>query len=133
MSGASVFNQRGHSPTFSVTASYLKPDLTNQSASFLSNRLLTQLMNGFLRFAHWTFCDYTNATARPTTPALCEESEHLEGHGNIPGRVLKECADQLAGVLTDIFNTSLQQAVVPLCFKTAIVIPVPKNHNVLSQ
>ena len=52
------------------------------------------------------------------------------GPDNIPGRVLRECADQLAHVLTDIFNTSLNQAVVPLCFKTATIIPVPKKSNI---
>ncbi len=35
------------------------------------------------------------------------------GPDNIPGRVLKDCAAQLTDVLTDIFNTSLSQAVVP--------------------
>ncbi len=33
------------------------------------------------------------------------------GPDNIPGRVLKDCAPQLTDVLTDIFNTSLSQAV----------------------
>ncbi len=33
------------------------------------------------------------------------------GPDNIPGRVLKDCAAQLTDVLTDIFNTSLSQAV----------------------
>ncbi|XP_053702104.1 uncharacterized protein LOC128747907 [Synchiropus splendidus] len=49
------------------------------------------------------------------------------GPDNIPGRLIKECADQLSQVLTDIFNTSLTQAVVPPCFKSAIIIPVPKK------
>ncbi|KAK1804805.1 hypothetical protein P4O66_003647 [Electrophorus voltai] len=40
------------------------------------------------------------------------------GPDNIPGRVLRECADQLADVLTDIFNISLSCTVVPTCFKT---------------
>lgn len=52
------------------------------------------------------------------------------GPDNIPGRVLKECADQLAGVLTDIFNTSLDQAVVPSGYKTATIIPFPKKHTI---
>ncbi|KAM4582719.1 uncharacterized protein V3H82_006706 [Fundulus diaphanus] len=52
------------------------------------------------------------------------------GPENIPGRVLKECAGQLAGVLTDIFNTSLEQATVPACFKSASIIPVPKKPQV---
>ena len=52
------------------------------------------------------------------------------GPDNIPGQVLKECADQLTGVLTDIFSTSLIQAVVPSCLKTARIIPVPKRPTI---
>ena len=54
------------------------------------------------------------------------------GPDNIPGRVLKECADQLACVLTDIFNTSLVKAKVPAFFKNASIIPVPKKTTILS-
>lgn len=39
--------------------------------------------------------------------------------------VLGECGDQLANVLRDIFNNSLEQTVVPSCFKSATIIPVP--------
>ncbi len=39
------------------------------------------------------------------------------GPDGIPGRVLKACAFQLAGVFTDIFNLSLSLSVVPSCFK----------------
>ncbi len=49
---------------------------------------------------------------------------------NIPGRVLKDCAAQLTDVLTDIFNTSLSQAVVPTCLKSTTIIPVPKKSPV---
>ncbi len=49
---------------------------------------------------------------------------------NIPGRVLKDCAAQLMDVLTDIFNTSLSQAVVPTCLKSTTIIPVPKKSPV---
>ncbi|KAK1791048.1 hypothetical protein P4O66_002092 [Electrophorus voltai] len=52
------------------------------------------------------------------------------GPDNIPGRVLRECADQLADVLTDIFNISLSCAVVPTCFETTTIIPVPKKATV---
>ncbi|KAK1799569.1 hypothetical protein P4O66_000371 [Electrophorus voltai] len=57
---------------------------------------------------------------------------HLEAAGpdNIPGHVLRECADQLADVLTDIFNISLSCAVVPTCFKTTTIVPVPKKPTV---
>ncbi len=44
----------------------------------------------------------------------------------IPGRVLKACAHQLAGVFTDIFNLSLSLSVIPSCFKTATIGPVER-------
>ncbi|KAK3511415.1 hypothetical protein QTP70_007327 [Hemibagrus guttatus] len=52
------------------------------------------------------------------------------GPDNIPGRVLRECAKQLADVFTDIFNISLSSAVVPTCLKTTTIIPVPKKSPV---
>ncbi len=52
------------------------------------------------------------------------------GPDNIPDRVLKGCAAQLTDVLTDIFNTSLSQAVVPTCLKSTTIIPVPKKSPV---
>ncbi|XP_073669588.1 uncharacterized protein [Paramisgurnus dabryanus] len=53
-----------------------------------------------------------------------------EGPDAIPGRVLKECAYQLADVFADIFNMSLATSTVPTCFKTATIIPVPKQSHV---
>lgn len=52
------------------------------------------------------------------------------GPDNFSGRVLKECADQLAPALTDIFNTSLNHAIIPSYFKTVTVIPVPKKPTI---
>ncbi len=52
------------------------------------------------------------------------------GPDNIPGRVLKDCAEQLTDVLTDIFNTLLSQAVIPTCLKSTTIIPVPKKSPV---
>ena len=48
------------------------------------------------------------------------------GPDGISGRVLRSCAVQLAPVFTTIFNLSLAQSVVPTCFKSSIVVPVPK-------
>ncbi len=52
------------------------------------------------------------------------------GPANIPGHVLRDCAAQLTDVLTDIFNTSLSQAVVPTCLKSTTIIPIPKKSPV---
>ncbi|XP_070183628.1 uncharacterized protein [Littorina saxatilis] len=43
---------------------------------------------------------------------------------------LRSCADQLAPVFTDIFNTSVQQMSVPRCFKSSVIVPVPKKPKV---
>lgn len=51
------------------------------------------------------------------------------GPDYIPGCVLKRCAEQLKDVFTDIFNISLSQAKVPICFKSATIIPLPKTPN----
>ncbi len=50
------------------------------------------------------------------------------GPDGITGRVLRSCADQLAGLFTSIFNESLATSVVPTSFKKSIIIPVPKNN-----
>ncbi len=47
----------------------------------------------------------------------------------ITGRVLRSCADQLAGLFTSIFNESLATSVVPTSFKKSVIIPVPKNSK----
>ncbi|KAI4882102.1 hypothetical protein NFI96_000102 [Prochilodus magdalenae] len=52
------------------------------------------------------------------------------GPDGIPGRILKVCAHQLAGVFTDIFNLSLSLSVVPACFKLATIVPVPKTARI---
>ncbi len=51
------------------------------------------------------------------------------GPDGITGRVLRSCADQLAGLFTSIFNESLATSVVPTPFKKSLIIPVPKNSK----
>ncbi len=51
------------------------------------------------------------------------------GPDGITGRVLRSCADQLAGLFTSIFNESLATSVVTTSFKKSIIIPVPKNNK----
>nr|XP_049579070.1 uncharacterized protein LOC125970585 [Syngnathus scovelli] len=102
-------------------------------------RLLNDLNRFFARF------DAQNSTCPlKTTPPPHEQPLHLSADGvrralaaidtrkaagpdNIPGRALKDCAGELSGVFTDIFNVSLQQAIVPSCFKAATIVPVPKK------
>ncbi len=52
------------------------------------------------------------------------------GPDSIPGRVLKACAFQLAGVFTDIFNLFFSLSVVPACFKKSTIVPIPKKNKI---
>ena len=53
----------------------------------------------------------------------------MTGPDGIPGRVWRTCAEQLSGALTDIFNLSLAQAIVPMCLKTTTITPLPKQSK----
>lgn len=105
-----------------------------------SNPSLLNSLNSF--FAR--FDEQNNTRPQKTPPPLHDQplclstasvkrtlatinSRKATGPDNIPGRVLKDCAEELKEVFTDVFNTSLKQATVPSCFKAATIIPVPKK------
>jgi hypothetical protein len=50
------------------------------------------------------------------------------GSDRLPGRVLRACADQLAGVFTDIFKMSLIESVIPTCFKQTTIAQEHKGN-----
>ncbi len=110
------------------------PQLCDSNISLLNN------LNSF--FARFEAQNNTHPQKTPPPPhdqALCLSAASMKrtlstintrkatGPDNIPGRVLKDCAEELKDVFTDIFNTSLRQAAVPSCFKSTIIIPVPKK------
>ncbi len=51
------------------------------------------------------------------------------GPDGVSGQVLRDCAGQLAGVFTKIFNQCLSQTVVPSCLKTSTIIPISKKNT----
>ena len=57
-------------------------------------------------------------------------SRKAAGPDNVSPCLLKQCAGQLSGVFTDIFNVSLSQCIVPQCFKKSTIIPVRKKCSV---
>ncbi|KAI4892579.1 hypothetical protein NFI96_008375, partial [Prochilodus magdalenae] len=71
---------------------------------------------------------------RPLTPTDIRSSvtprRDAGGDIEIPARVLRECADQMTDVFTDIFNISLSSATVPTCLKATTIIPMPKKSSV---
>ncbi|KAK3517380.1 hypothetical protein QTP70_005360, partial [Hemibagrus guttatus] len=65
----------------------------------------------------------TTADVRRT---LCRVNPRkAAGPDNIRGKVLRECAEQLADVFTYIFNISLS-SIITTCLKTITIIPLPK-------
>ncbi|KAK0142660.1 RNA-directed DNA polymerase from mobile element jockey [Merluccius polli] len=100
---------------------------SNSSPSVMDMPFLQELNNFYARF------DKENkdtATKTELSDALSKiNARKAAGPDGIPGRVLRACAEQLAGVLTDIFNLSLAQAAVPACFKTTSIVPVPKHSS----
>ncbi|KAM9832695.1 uncharacterized protein ACBR49_019971 [Aulostomus maculatus] len=67
----------------------------------------------------------TTADVRKTFQGI--NPRKAAGPDNIPGRVLRDCAQQLSEVLAD---TSQVLSSVPTCLKTATIVPVPKRSTV---
>lgn len=53
------------------------------------------------------------------------------GPKGVPRWVLMDCANQLAGVVTRIFNLSPTQSTVLPCLKNPTIIPLPKKPHIL--
>ena len=49
------------------------------------------------------------------------------GPDGLPGRLIKEFACELSIPVTDIFNSSLREDVVPQVWKDATIAPIPKE------
>jgi hypothetical protein len=91
--------------------------------------------------------DQDDALIQPTgiktraTPSVLQEDEvrrllkklngrKAAGHDLVSSTTIKRCADELTPVLTDIFNWSRRECRVPTCFKSAVIIPVPKKPSI---
>ncbi|KAI5085875.1 hypothetical protein C0J45_23573, partial [Silurus meridionalis] len=100
------------------------------------------LNNFYARFKVQNNIVAMKTTLPPNDQVLCLTTAELRkilcrvnlrksaGPDNIPGRVFRECAQQLADVFTDIFNISLISTIVPTCLKTMTIVPVPKKSTV---
>ena len=101
--------------------------------------LLDELNHFYARFEACSTETCTSASAVPDncviTLSIANVSKTFKqvnihkaaGPDGLPGCVLRECAEQLAGVFTDIFNMSLIESVIPTCFKQTTIVSVPKN------
>ena len=62
--------------------------------------------------------------------SLSQLKKTTPGPDDIPYWVFKECAYELSGIITHIFNSSLKSGVVPEAWKKTYITPVPKVRNV---
>ena len=60
---------------------------------------------------------------------LSQLKKTAPGPNEIPYWVYKECAYELSGIITHIFNSSLKFGDVPEAWKKASITPVPKERN----
>jgi len=59
-----------------------------------------------------------------------QNENKASGPDGVSSSVLKNCADQLAPIFTDIFNDSLSLCQIPSCFKSSVIVPIPKKAKV---
>lgn len=86
--------------------------------------LPNMLTNFYARFEAYNSTQSFQSKPTPEKQVLCltpadvrkmlsrVNPQKAVGPDNVPGRVLRDCANQLADVLTDILNTSMSQTVV---------------------
>ena len=102
---------------------------------------LANKVNEFFSKAHRSFS--TTCTV-PRSPAFFVPHEFLVSEGevyrslsslqvakavgpdNIPNKILKDFAPELAPVIQDIYNQSLKEGYIPSLLKSSIVTPIPK-------
>ncbi len=69
-------------------------------------------------------------TREETLKAINEiKPSKAQGPDNIHPQIVKECQDEIVGPLTDIFNKSIQEGVLPPIWKTANVTAIFKAGN----
>ncbi len=118
--------------------------MTSQTMNQQTAHLSDELNNFYARFDRGNTKQPIKAVLTPddlpltlstsdVCATLCKVNAHkAAGPDGIPGRALRACAEQLAEVFTSIFNLSLAQAIVPNCFKTANIVPVPKQAGAVA-
>ena len=94
-------------------------------------RFLFLVASSFNTNGHVVFFTRRNLGRRPNEPterlASFDNIPLLHCFDNIPGWLLKENADLLAGAVTDILNASYREGCLPQAWREADVVPVPKQ------
>ena len=56
-------------------------------------------------------------------------SNKSPGHNKIPFKAYKDCLSSILPSVTDLINTSLSSSVLPISWKIAEVVPIPKTDD----
>ena len=64
---------------------------------------------------------------------LAIKPSKAHGPDNVPCRIVKEFAYELAEPITTIFNTSLRSGTVPAVWKESNIIPIPKIQSPMDE
>jgi len=64
---------------------------------------------------------------------LAIKSSKARAPDNVPCRIVKEFAYELAEPITTIFNTSLRSGIVPIIWKECNIIPIPKIQSPVDE
>ena len=109
-----------------------QPSLPDELNEFYARfeALNTNQQRGLLTTERAQDSPLTVTTAEVRTALRRTNPRKAAGPDNISGRTLRVCSWELADVLADIYNLSLAQAVVPVCFKTTNIVPLPKKNTV---
>jgi hypothetical protein len=74
-------------------------------------------------------CTCPSVSETDVRKQLCKQKvRKAPGPDGISGKVLKECSQQLAGILTILFNKSLSIGYVPSPWKESTLVPLPKSY-----
>ena len=57
---------------------------------------------------------------------LAKISRTSPGNDNIPYWVYRDCSNELADIVSRLFNMSVRRGVIPAAWRTAVITPVPK-------
>ena len=135
-----------------MSGQYKGKENGGESQSLKDNDEFVDKLNSFYcRFDKHNFKSELNATIDSVTqtiepPDIANRGEDIEasdvkklllkvnarkaaGPDELGGRVLKECAEQLASIFATLFNMSFHTHSVPTLWKSSTICPVPKKRN----
>lgn len=110
---------------------------THSTSTFISPQISAEDFNSYFEsiFQNGSNCDFETVCEEASIPTfdVCEIDSILKrlrrkscGPDELPYWIFREYSYLLSPAITSVFNASLMSGIVPMCFKKANVVPVPK-------